>query len=239
VLVALSAPLDFEPLVAKVPDQPPDAVQAVVLLEDQDSVELPPLETLVGLALSETVGVAAVTETVTDWAAEPPAPEQVRVYLVAAVSAAVAHEPLVASPPLQPPEAEQDVAFAVDQVNVDALPLLTVVGLALNVTVGAGCVTVTVADCAALPPAPVQVTLKLDVEVKAPVECVPLRACAPDQAPDAMQDVALVEDQVSVELLPLEIELGLALSVTVGAGVVTVTVADWDAFPPAPLHAST
>jgi hypothetical protein len=84
---------------------------------------------------------------------------QVSVYLVAVVSAAVACEPLVASLPLQPPEATQDVALVEDQVNVDALPLFTVLGLALNVTVGAGWVTVTVADCAALPPAPVQVTL--------------------------------------------------------------------------------
>jgi hypothetical protein len=62
--------------------------------------------------------------------------------------------------------------------------------------------------------------------VSAPVACVPLVACAPDHAPDAMQDVALVDDQVSVELLPLETELGLALSATEGAGAVTVTVAD-------------
>jgi hypothetical protein len=41
-----------------------------------------------------------------------------------------------------------------------------------------------------------------------------------------MHDVALVDDQVSVELLPLETELGLALSATEGAGAVTVTVAD-------------
>ena len=48
--------------------------------------------------------------------------------------------------PLQPPEALQVVALVEDQVNVEAAPLLTVVGLALNVTVGAGVVTVTVAD---------------------------------------------------------------------------------------------
>jgi len=55
-------------------------------------------------------------------------------------------EPLVASPPLQPPEAAQEVAFVDDQVSVDAAPFLTVVGFPVSVTVGAGVVTVTVAD---------------------------------------------------------------------------------------------
>ncbi len=68
-------------------------------------------------------------------------------------------DPLVASLPLQPPEAVQDVAFLDDQDSVELLPLATVLGLALKLTVGAGEVTVTVADCAALPPAPVQVSV--------------------------------------------------------------------------------
>jgi hypothetical protein len=46
--------------------------------------------------------------------------------------------------------------------------------------------------------------------------------------------VALVEDQVRVELPPELIELGAALMVTVGAGVVTDTVADCVALPPRP-----
>jgi hypothetical protein len=51
-------------------------------------------------------------------------------------------------------------------------------------------------------------------------------ALAPDQAPEAVQDVALVADQVNVELLPLATVLGFAVKLTVGAGVVTETVAD-------------
>ena len=47
--------------------------------------------------------------------------------------------------------------------------------------------------------------------------CVPDVALLPDQAPEAVQLVALVEDQVSVELDPLWIELGVAETVTVGA----------------------
>ena len=61
------------------------------------------------------------------------------------------------SEPLQPPDAAQEVALVEDQVKVEVAPLATVLGLALKVTVGAGEVTETVADCAALPPAPVQV----------------------------------------------------------------------------------
>ena len=49
---------------------------------------------------------------------------------------------------------------------------------------------------------------------------------APNQAPEAVQTVALVDDQFSVELLPLATVLGLAVKVTVGAGWVTDTVAD-------------
>ena len=65
--------------------------------------------------------------------------------------------PLVAWLPDQAPAAAQLVAFADDQVSVEALPLCSVVGLRLSVTVGTGLVTVTVADWLALPPAPVQV----------------------------------------------------------------------------------
>ena len=63
--------------------------------------------------------------------------------------------------------------------------------------------------------------------VSAPVDCEPpVAALAPDQAPEATQDVALVADQVNMELLPLATVLGAADKVTVGAGVVTETVAD-------------
>jgi hypothetical protein len=51
-----------------------------------------------------------------------------------------------------------------------------------------------------------------------------------------MQEVALVADQVSMELLPLATVLGAADKVTVGAGVVTETVADWVALPPLPVQ---
>ena len=71
--------------------------------------------------------------------------------------------------------------------------------------------------------------------VSAPVDSdPPVAVLAPDQAPEAVQEVALVADQVSVELLPLATVLGLAVRLTVGAGVVTETVADCVALPPVP-----
>ena len=47
------------------------------------------------------------------------------------------------------------MAFVAVQLKVELLPLATVLGLAEKVMVGTGCVTDTVADCAALPPVPV------------------------------------------------------------------------------------
>jgi len=70
------------------------------------------------------------------------------------------------------------------------------------------------------------------------VDCEPLKALAPDQAPDATQEVAWVDDQTSDAALPLVIELGLALTLTVGAGALTETVADCAALPPAPVQDS-
>ncbi len=132
-------------------------------------------------------------------------------------------EPLVASLPLHPPEAVQDVALVDDQDSVELPPLAMVLGLALKLTVGAGEVTVTVADCAALPPAPVQVRVYVVFALSAPVECEPLVGWLPDQPPEAVQEVAFVVDQLKVELLPLTTELGLAARLTVGAGAGEVT----------------
>ncbi len=75
------------------------------------------------------------------------------------LSAAVGAEPLVASLPDQAPEAIQEVAFVETHARVELPPLATVLGLAVKLTVGAGAFTETVADCAALPPAPVQVSV--------------------------------------------------------------------------------
>ena len=71
--------------------------------------------------------------------------------------APVDHAPLVATGPLQPPDAVHAVACTELQVNVDVPPLATVVGEAASLTVGADETTTTSADCEAWPPGPVQV----------------------------------------------------------------------------------
>lgn len=68
------------------------------------------------------------------------------------------------------------------------------------------------------------------------MDCEPLRALTPDQAPEAEHEVALVEDQVSVALPPLVTALGPTLRVTVGIGDLTETVAVWIALPPGPVQ---
>ena len=55
-------------------------------------------------------------------------------------------------------------------------------------------------------------------------------------APEEVQDVASVEDQVSIEDTPFATDAGLAASDTVGAGGNTVTVAVALALPPEPVQ---
>jgi hypothetical protein len=74
--------------------------------------------------------------------------------------------------------------------------------------------------------------------LRAPVDCEPLTPLLPDQAPEPVQAVALIEDQVIMALFPLVIVLGLALIATVGAGGVTDTVVDCVALPPVPVQVS-
>jgi len=152
------APVDAEPAVASDPVQPPEAVQAVALVEDQLRVVLSPLATLVEAALSDTVGAAADTVTVADCEAVPPVPVQATMNRVVALNAGVLDEPLIGSEPLQPPEAVHDVALVEVQVNVEVAPLFTVLGLAASVTAGAAVFTETVTLWEALPPLPLQVS---------------------------------------------------------------------------------
>ena len=72
--------------------------------------------------------------------------------------------------------------------------------------------------------------------MSAPVDLVPLVAWLPDHAPEAVHEVAFVEDQLKVEPLPLATLVGLALIDTLGGVADTVTVADWLAVPPAPVQ---
>jgi hypothetical protein len=72
------------------------------------------------------------------------------------VSAPVDCVPRSALLPDHPPDAEQEVAFVEDQVRVALPPLATALGPTLNVSVGGGDLTDTVALCVAVPPEPLQ-----------------------------------------------------------------------------------
>ena len=90
VVFAVSAPVDWLPLVAFAPaNVPPEAVHEVALVALQVSVDVPPLAIVVGFAVSVAVGLGA-TVTVADAAVlAPPAPVQVSEYVVVAVKAPV------------------------------------------------------------------------------------------------------------------------------------------------------
>src|SRR5215469_11704819 len=82
--------------------------------------------------------------------------------------------------------------------------------------------TVTVALCVAgvVPLAPLQVRVKVVVTLSGPVLALPLVGSLPDHPPEALQLVALVEDQLRFEALPLLTLLGLALRDRVGAAAI-------------------
>jgi hypothetical protein len=156
--------------------------------------------------------------TVADALAVPPDPVQARANVLVLVNAPVDWLPEVTLAPDQPPEAMQEVASVEDQVSVENPPLAIDVGFAASDTVGTGGDTVTVADALAVPPGPVQARANVLVLVNAPVDWLPEVALAPDQVPEAVQEVASVEDQVSVDDPPLAIDVGFAASDTVGTG---------------------
>jgi hypothetical protein len=74
--------------------------------------------------------------------------------------------------------------------------------------------------------------------VSAPVESEPLRLLLPDQAPEALQEAAWLEDQLKVDEAPLAMLLGAAVSVTVGASCAIDTMTCCVATPPGPSQVS-
>jgi len=111
-------------------------------------------------------------------------------------------------------------------------------GFALKVIVGAGAVTETVAVSETLPPAPVQVSPKLVLDVSAPVRCDPLVSVLLVQPPDALQEVVFVDDQLINAVPPFATVLGLADITSVGFGALTVILTNWVSAPPGPVHVS-
>ena len=165
---------------------------------------------------------AELTVTVTVFDCVPPGPGHVSVKLVVANKGTVTSEPLVARDPLHPPLATHPVEFVDNQASVEFAPASILVGFAESEIVGeggGGTVTAIVTALTAVPPGPEHVSEKLVVATRDAVDSEPLIGRAPLQPPLAMHAVALVDDQVSVELAPARMLAGLADSTTVGRGV--------------------
>jgi hypothetical protein len=157
VVVAVSAPVDCVPLRDLVPLQPSEAVQVEALVTFHVRVDDPPVAMDVGLAVSDTEGVA-LTVTVTVCWALPPGPVHVSMKLVVAVSAPVDCVPTRGRLPLHPSDAVHEVASVELQTSIDDPPLATLVGLAVSAIDGGGR-SATVAVWLALPPVPEHVSV--------------------------------------------------------------------------------
>ena len=95
------------------------------------------------------------------------------------------------------------VEVAEPNVHVPAVVSNDPLGAAIVVPSGdrpVGLVTVTDVDALAVPVVPVQARLNVRVLVSPLTEALPETARVPDQPPDAEQEVALVEDQVAIEI---------------------------------------
>lgn len=130
-------------------------------------------------------------------------------------------DPLVARDPLHPPLAVQFAAFTLDQLSIALPPLITLVGVAEKLRVGAGVVTVTVALCTVVPPAPLQVSVYVVVALSGPTVSDPLSVFDPDQPSLAVQLVASSTLQLRSAVLPDVMLDGFAVSEMVGADIAT------------------
>ena len=116
-----------------------------------------------------------------------------------AVREPVGCDPVAALEPAQAPDAVQPVALVADQLKVAPEPLVILLGFAASRIEGADEFTDTVADCAALPPDPEHVNVKVELALRVPVDWEPLDAFPPDHAPEAVQVLARVLDHVRVD----------------------------------------
>lgn len=138
-VVAVSAPVLTDPLVARAPLHPPLAVHVVALLLDQVSVAAPPLITVLGATDNVTDGGGLVTTfTAAELDVVPPLPVQLSANVLVVDKAPLLTDPLVARLPVHAPDAVHVDAPTLLHVSVDAFPTLTLVGDALSVTCG-GC----------------------------------------------------------------------------------------------------
>jgi hypothetical protein len=183
------------------------------------------------------VGAGAVNDTVVDCAVVPPGPAHVRMNVESSVRPGVVFDPCSGLGPDQAPEAVHEVAFDETHSRVALLRLPTTAGLALRLNAGGGGMTDTVVDCAALPPVPMQVSTYVASAVSVFVASEPWIDLAPDQAPEAVHDVALRADQFNTEAAPVLTVLGVELKFTTGAEAPpTLMLCDCTALPPTPVQ---
>lgn len=139
-LVACKGPVDCAPEGGRAPDHAPLAVQDEAFVDDQASVAEPPLSTLAGLALSETLGAtgnAGVTSIITDRDSVPPLPEQANVKRLFSSNGPIDSDPVVGRGPDHAPEAVHEVALFDDHRRTALAPRLTTEGSASSETTGA------------------------------------------------------------------------------------------------------
>jgi hypothetical protein len=168
--------------------------------------------------------------------AVPPAPVQVSVNVVFAASVLLGAVPLVDWSPDQAPDAVHDVAFVLVHESWVVLPLTTLTGVAVKVTVGAG-TTVAVFVSLAVPPVPVQLKVNVVFAESAPLIMLPFMDCPPDQPPDALHELAFVLVHDNCVLAPFATVVGFSARLTVGGGT-TVTVFESLPVPPTPVQVS-
>lgn len=99
-------------------------------------------------------------------------------------------------------------------------------------------ITLTVALVLEVPPGPEQDSEYVAAVDNNPVLCVPLTFKAPLQAPDAVQDVVLVEVHRKVAALPAATAAGVAVKVTTGRGRIETVALAGDETPPGPMQFS-
>jgi len=148
-------------------------------------------------------GAAAATLMVTDSFAAPPGPVQDNTYSSEpTLDGVTICAPAVLTLPFQSPAAEQSVAFVDDHDNATLSPSVMLVVLAESTAVGPGtAATVTVTEPSTVPATPLHDKEKVLGPVASGVTvCTPNVAMVPLQAPLATQLVALLDDQVTIEL---------------------------------------
>ncbi len=149
----VSVEVDSLPLAALEPSQSPDAVQVVTSDVVQLSVALWLVRIKSGVASNTSDGAMF---TVTACEALPPMPVHESENVVGLVRGPIVSEPDVAFVPVQPLDAVQSDALALDQFSVADSPDETTSGLVVRETVVTGCggTVGTGADCPPPPPQP-------------------------------------------------------------------------------------